>query len=191
MTAHRLLSTALAAVALAAAPAATAQAAPASAAPASAAPASASETVDAIELYDVAVGKLSGFAGNRHQLRFSSVDGNLQTKYTVLRSFYCPAGANITFRWASSRCTHRSTFKLKNAVIGGAVVRMGRLSTTGNSATLRGPVTAVSTSSSVTRSLDVDIRMYSDERTNWATGTFGNRPLQRSGQFLNFGELFR
>jgi hypothetical protein len=181
MTVHRLLSTAVAAVALAAAPAATAQAAPASA----------SETVDAIELYDVAVGKLYGFAGNRHQLRFSSVDGNLQTKYTVLRSFYCPAGANITFRWASSRCTHRSTFKLKNAVIGGAVVRMGRLSTTGNSATLRGPVTAVSTSSSVTRSLDVDIRMYSDERTNWATGTFGNRPLQRSGQFLNFGELLR
>lgn len=47
--------------------------------------------------------------GNKHQLRISST-GSQVTGY--VRSYFCPTGATVTDKWASSKCVHRGTARL-------------------------------------------------------------------------------
>lgn len=66
--------------------------------------------------------------GNRHQIKLRTDTGVVSG---FVRSYYCPSGANISPRWASSRCTHRQTITLKNQ----GSHKVGWVSSTGASAT--------------------------------------------------------
>lgn len=70
----------------------------------------------------------SPIKGNRHQIKLRTDNG---TVTGFVRSWYCPSGANVSPRWASSRCTHRQTITLMNQ----SGHKVGWVSSTGRSAT--------------------------------------------------------
>ncbi|OAB86634.1 hypothetical protein AWH69_09195 [Janibacter melonis] len=102
--------------------------------------------------------------GNRHQVRLRTDNGVVSG---FIRSWYCPTGASVSPRWASSRCTHRQTIWLKN--LDGH--RVGRVSSTGRSATQSDYFMGVSGSRSWP--FDADLTLFAtSEPTDDGDGTF-------------------
>ena len=140
----------------------------------------------------------SPIKGNRHQVRLRTDNGKVSG---FIRSFYCPSGATVSPRWASSRCTHRQTIYLKNQ--GGN--KVGWVSSTGNSATQRGYLMGTSGSSSWPFDArftlyatepptdDGDGTFYSWWRAARPQGSFAGKPIlagtTRYGQISGYGPV--
>lgn len=129
----------------------------------------------------VVTGKIAGFAGNRHQFVLTTVEGKVASG-SKIRSYYCPSGASISPTWASSKCTLRSSYAVRNSYV---TWNIGSISSTGRSATQLGPVMA----SSSTRSIDlgVELKLFrQDGDPTTLQGTVGNAPLQVKGRTASF-----
>lgn len=161
-----------------------------------AAPASASTTAGGYNGWttttsNVAVGKAEGFAGNRHQVVLQTVNGYV-AKDSYIRSYYCPSGATISPTWASSKCTWRSTYLLSNFEQNGESGLIGRVSSTGASATQTNLVTAKSRNSSKRAQVVVNLKIYrmaEGGQPFWVKGTVAGAPLQAGTRDGRFGRL--
>lgn len=105
----------------------------------------------------------SPIRGNRHQVKFRTDNGVVSG---FIRSYYCPTGATVTPRWASSRCTHRQTIRLENYA--GPV---GRVSPTTKSAIQSGDF--MGRSGDRIWPFSADLTLYAtEEPTDDGDGTF-------------------
>lgn len=133
-------------------------------------PASAAPTDDSGDRYTqtfgVVEGSLSFTKGNRHQLvvKAATDPRTGDTEATgYLRSYYCPSGATITHRWASSACTWRSTHAVTAAQDG-----FSRVSSTQLSARQGGEITLRSSAGSSYRlPVDLVLRQSSNPGGEW------------------------
>lgn len=150
-----------------------------------AAPASADIRDDATETRVVLSGAMSTDAGkrlpgNRHQLHLATHAGKVQG---ALRSYFCPAGASVTPTWASSRCTHRYTYKLTNFRQDGETSLVGRISSTQRSAAVRGPVVLRSATTGRSWLVGSDIALTKYQSSTIApSGTFAAADLVRTSK---------
>lgn len=78
--------------------------------------------------------------GNRHQVKVVTTGGQVSG---YIRSYFCPTGATVTDRWASSKCVHRGTARAVSGsrITGGELDGpMQWISSTGKSALQTGAV---------------------------------------------------
>lgn len=136
----------------------------------------------------VAHGTIDGLRGNRHQVRLYTWEGKVMN--SRVRSYYCPSGATITPTWISSKCVLRSTYSLTNFRQNNETSHIGRVSSTGRSATQIAPVLAKNSSTGKSLVLGSDIKLYSRVDGDGVgyvsvSGTFGGRGFgeQRLGDF--------
>lgn len=136
--------------------------------------------VDHTKSVFVAVGKLDSFQGNRHQVVLNTAGGSVKSTSRV-KSYYCPPGASITASWVSSKCVLRSTHSIR--FVDGSSI--GRISSSGQSASQRGWVRLVSTSTG--RSTYVWSQLsLSSARINPVTGTFAGLSTQSSQEIATW-----
>lgn len=135
----------------------------------------------------VVAGALDGFRGNRHQLNLTTGDGMVHSTST-LRSYYCPSGASITPTWASVKCTHRATYKLSNFAQNNETSTIGRISSTGKSATQKAPVNARNTRSGRTTTIGVNLSLFGQiNQSARVTGRVHTQTLQSTHRYGIFG----
>lgn len=136
--------------------------------------------VDHTESVFVAIGKLDSFQGNRHQVVLNTAGGSVQSTSRV-KSYYCPSGASITATWVSSKCVLRSTHSI--GFVDGSPI--GRISSSGQSASQRGWVRLVSTATGRSTVVWSQLSLY-PARTNPVTGTFAGLSTQSSQEIAGW-----
>lgn len=104
-----------------------------------------------VHLYDVVEGPMDGIPGNRHQVYVLS---NQQGAGGSIRSWTCPDGATVTSKWVSSKCTHRVTQDLREKW---GDPPQARISSTGRSGVIKGPLVGVNRSTGYVRVLATDL----------------------------------
>lgn len=135
----------------------------------------------------VVVGSLEGFTGNRHQFTLSTSDTVVDST-SIMRSYYCPAGASITPTWVSAKCTHWATYTLSNFTQNNETSPIGQISSTGKSATQKARINATKVGSSLPLTIGVTISLYGQPgHAASVTGTVHSRGLQATPRYGGYG----